>query len=140
MSKRNWEKVILFPDKYFHITPINLGLQVRLKTSKSYYPIGVSFSPSIEQCLVGVPCFYVSVKKKLSADDWEKRKKTLVQKNIWYVYTPINKEIGIIPEVNDLHITEEARVLHSVRARLSSTIKVSIKRNKWIIEKINILD
>jgi len=123
------------PGQYVHITNRDLGQIVTLKKSEDYAPSGVSFSPSIKQCLEGIPCFYIGKDKRASNEEWKNRMTYLKKNRIWYVYTPIKTEFGVIPRVDDLHRTAEVRVLKHVEARLLTIVKVYANK-KWTVKDI----
>ena len=98
----------VIPGEHFHITRRNLGKKATLKASGAYMPKGVSFGPTIVNCLKAVPFYYTSGKGA-----WTRRKKFVKEGDTWYVYTPVKKHQAIIPSVkivDDVKRTKERRV------------------------------
>lgn len=120
------------PCDFFHISRKNLGSKAILKSSGGYSPSGVSFAPSIIHCLKGVPFYYAT-----GPGSWDKRKKFVDEGNLWYVYTPVQKQQAIIPSVkmvDDVKRTKERRVPGQVPVELVGKIRVSADKNKWEYE------
>lgn len=116
----------VFPEKDLHLSREYLGGFNVLKPTGDFKPLGVSFAPSIRECLEGIPFYYTDSR------DWGRRKRFVREGNIWYVYTPADKHEAVIPDtIDDFNRTHEKRALGKIPVEFVGKILVSVRGNAW---------
>lgn len=125
-------KVYVHPGRSVHITRKDLGDRPTIYPSKDYLPEGVSLAPTIRHALEGVPFYYTRKRK-----DWRRRRKFVKEGNEFSVYTPVRRQVAVIPDtIDDYGRTRERRVLDKVRMRKMGRIRVRVGSNRWEYEWI----
>ena len=109
------EKQTILPNKFFHISINDLGAEVALRPgdidpSVDYASFrGVSFSPSISQCVKAIPA--------RGDEDM-----------VYYVYTPIANCVGYLPITEDSPISGEVRIPGEITVNLVGKILIYWKK------------
>ena len=115
------KRSVLQPGKSFHITRRDLGASPVLRAQESDSMIdiasfrGVSFSPSIDQCLDSIP----------DAPSGHDKAAT-----IFYVYTPKESSKALVPETEDMEYSEELRIPSDIKGQLVGKIRARVLRNR----------
>lgn len=120
----------VFPQKDYHLSLKYIGKHNILKPTGDYKPLGVSFAPSIRECLEAVPFYYTASK------DWQRRKRFVREGRIWYVYTPSYQQEAIIPTIDDYNRTHEKRATGKIEVDYVGAIRVTVRGNSWRYEYV----
>lgn len=119
----------VIPNKWFHITRRDLGESAILSPSGDFSPIGVSFAPSVRQALDAIPLFFSDEKSaRENAESVSGSGK--IRRFTFYVYTPIKRYVAIIPDIEDIEVSGERRVLRGAKVRRVGIIDVT-SRESW---------